>query len=100
MPRLTKEDAERLLGSVPEQCPFFVCDGGVLRSMEELSAALRRMDSGTYSFHANKEKNDFSNWVRDIIGDEKLAKDLEKSRNKTSAAKKVAARIQALKAKK
>jgi hypothetical protein len=46
----------------------------------------------TYVFHANKEKNDFGNWARDIIKDEMLAKDLQKAPNRAQAAKLVASR--------
>jgi len=41
----------------------------------------------------NPDKNDFSNWVRDIIKDEQLAKDLGKALNRAQAARSVAERI-------
>jgi len=41
--------------------------------MKELETALNTMTDETYSFHANTEKNDFTNWVQDVIKDEKLA---------------------------
>ena len=47
----------------------------------------------TYAFHANTEKNDFANWVRDIIKDEGLSKELQKAPNRVRAAKLVANRI-------
>jgi hypothetical protein len=57
------------------------------------------MSDETFAFHVNTEKNDFANWVRGIIGDEKLTRDLTKSQNRTQAAKKVAERVDFLKAK-
>jgi hypothetical protein len=60
--------------------------------MKELGDALNTMTYETYVFHANKEKNDFANWARDIIKDEMLAKDLQKAPNRAQAAKLVASR--------
>jgi hypothetical protein len=51
------------------------------------------MADETYVFHANTEKNDFTNWVRDVIKDDILAKDLQKATNRTQVAKLVASRI-------
>ena len=51
------------------------------------------MTDETYVFHANTKKNDFSNWVRDIIKDGMLANDLQKATNRAQAAKLVANRM-------
>ena len=67
--------------------------------MEELSDAFSGMTDETFVYHANAEKNDFSNWARDVIQDEKLARDLKRSTNRTRAAKNVADRISFLKEK-
>jgi hypothetical protein len=55
--------------------------------MKQLGDALNTMTYETYVFHANKEKNDFGNWARDIIKDEMLAQDLQKAPNRAQAAK-------------
>ena len=99
MPRILRQDAERLLSRVPEEHVFRCCDGRVLNDMQELRQALATMTDGTFAYHSNKEKKDFSNWVMDIIGDQKLAKDLAKSPDRTDAAKKVATRVDFLSAK-
>ena len=64
--------------------------------MRELGDELKTMSNETYAFHANAEKNDFTNWVRDIIKDEGLAKNLQKSPNQAYATKLVANRISIL----
>src|SRR3989338_9250788 len=92
-----KENAARLLcNASPEQC-FWVNNGPVLKNMEELADALQQMNDETYTYHANKEKNDFSRWIADIFQDQKLANDLLSSRNKESAVKKLKSRINSLK---
>ena len=55
------------------------------------------MSNETYSYHANKEKNDFSKWINDVIGDKKLANELLSSKNKESALNKIRSRLNSLK---
>lgn len=95
----TKDEAIRYLCDVaPEQC-FWVNNGPILKNMEELANALESMNDDAYSYHTDKDKNDFSKWVSEIVGDQKLANDLLSSRNKESALKKVKARLNSLKKK-
>jgi hypothetical protein len=47
----------------------------------------------TFTYHSNEEKKDFGNWVRDVIGDQKLARDLDRSSHPMQAAKRVAERV-------
>lgn len=99
MPRILRQDAERLLAKVPDQYVFWCCDGRILRDMKELGEALDTMTDETFAYHSNEQKKDFSNWVRDIIGDGKLARELAQSVSRTQAAKKVAERVAFLSAK-
>ena len=92
MARFQKLDVGKLLGNVPEQYVFYVHDGRILRNMDDLNTALGTMPDETYAYHANEQKNDFSNWVKDIIGDEKLARDLNRAVSRAQAAKRVATR--------
>ncbi len=57
------------------------------------------MSDESYAFHANMERNDFTNWVKDIIKDERLANDLQKAPNWAQAAKIVTNRTDALSSK-
>ena len=93
MAKMSKQDAERLRGNVPEEYVFRCCDGCVLGNMSELGDAFDSMSDETFAFHVSPVKNDFSNWVRDIIKDEKLALDLSKARSRMQAAKRVTERL-------
>ncbi len=94
---VTKEEARKYLcDTAPEQC-FWVNNGPILKNIEELANALPDMSNEAFHHHVNSEKNDFSNWVKDIIGDQKLANDLLSSRNKESALKKIKNRLNSLK---
>jgi hypothetical protein len=66
--------------------------------MKELCEGLESMSDETFVFHVNADKNDFSNWVRDVITDEKLARDLSKTRNRSQAVQRVVARVRSLSA--
>ena len=92
MARITKSVAEKMLEDVPKEKRFWCQDGQVLRNMQELEIALKKMTEEVFRYHSNETKNDFSNWVRDVIGDEKLARDLLKSGTRAQAAKSVASR--------
>ena len=93
----SKDEASKYLCDVaPERC-FWVSNGPILKNVEELANALAGISDDIYHYHANKEKNDFSKWVGEVIGDNKLANDLLSSRNKESALKKVKSRLNSLK---
>lgn len=72
----TKDDALKALNDVDPEKVFYVSDGTLLHNIKELHSALKSMHPGTYAYHANPEKNDFSNWLNHVICDEKLAKDI------------------------
>ena len=80
----TKADAKKALKEVSPEFVFNVCNGDVLKNLNELASALKRTDDFTYGYHVNTEKNDFSNWIKDVIGDDKLAKDLYSKDKKTA----------------
>ena len=98
MAKFQKLDAGKLLGDVPDVYVFRCCDGSIFRNMKELREGLESMSDRTFVFHANAGKNDFSNWVGDVITDEKLARDLLKARNRSQAVKRVVARVSSLSA--
>jgi hypothetical protein len=91
-----KQDDKKLLANVPEEYVFWCTDGRILRNMIELQEALDTMVEEVFVFHVNTTKNDFANWVRDIIKDEKLASDLQKAQGRIQAKKHVASRINTL----
>ncbi len=86
-----RSDAQKFLTIVPEEYVFKCHDGRVLENMKELGDALATMADETFAYHSNSEKKDFSNWVRDVIGDERLAMDLEMCLDRVQAARIVAA---------
>lgn len=99
MVRITKPMAEERLADVPDEVVFRCCDGRIFRNLKELRDALNIMEDRVYTHHVTEGKNDFSAWVRDIIGDQTLAKNLRNSLNREQAAKVVVSRIAFLESK-
>lgn len=80
-----KEKAVSLLAPVPAGHGFKCIDGKVFTDMKELAEGLAAMTDQTFQAHFNAQKNDFSNWVRDEIKDEKLADELLTARSRMEA---------------
>ena len=95
---MTKKNVARLwLENVPQDKVFWCHDGMVVRNMDELVAALRDMSEETFCYHATGEKNDFSAWVGDVVGDVTLANQLKKAADSATSARKAELRLAWLK---
>ena len=76
---IKEEAARKMLGDVPQNKQFYCNDGQVINNLAQLAVALAKMSPATFEYHSRGGKTDFSNWLRDVIGDEKLARDLIKA---------------------
>jgi hypothetical protein len=86
-------DAESILSDVkPEQC-FWVHNGPIVRNLHELEKALEHMNEETFGYHVYNSRNDFANWVKDIIKDDELADILQKAESKDKTLKEIRDRI-------
>jgi hypothetical protein len=91
---IIKEDkAKSWLSNVPDDKSFRCHSGEMLRNLKELSAALADMSQETYQHHVSKDRNDFSIWIRDVIGDATLANQLQKATSQAGAIRRVTERI-------
>lgn len=75
---LTPEKASRVLADVPEQKQFMLYMGTNIKSLHELGDAIGIMADRTFMHHVAEGRNDFSNWVRDVIGDHELAEKIKR----------------------
>jgi hypothetical protein len=74
---------------IPSEKYFYVSDGTVIKTLQELPDALRSMSPETFVGHVNDEKNDFYNWVRDVFENTSLARRIKNTKRKETMAKKV-----------
>jgi hypothetical protein len=85
------------LADVPPDKVFWCHDGRVLKNLGELGAALREMAEETFRYHLAGDRNDFSKWVQEVVGDDELSAGLRKAGTRARAAETVAARVSWLK---
>lgn len=63
---------------------FYVCDGSVLTSLDDLKKALKAMPDSVYSEHAGR--NDWAKWVEEVLGKKALARKLTGADRKAAIA--------------
>lgn len=80
----TKKEKKPLPYAEGEQC-FWSKDGRVISNLMELSDALSAMDSEVFAYHANKERNDFADWIESVLQDTELAKSIRAAKKPESA---------------
>jgi hypothetical protein len=71
---------------------FILANREKARNVEELAEKMISIGD-EYDLHANSQKNDFSNWVRDVYGDHKLASSLAKAKSPGDAAAAIKRRL-------
>lgn len=67
---------EKIFREVGNDKAFFTHKGPTLHSIHELANELETMSDESFSYHTTG-KNDFSNWVRDVLKDTELAAEIE-----------------------
>ena len=89
----------KILADVPEDKAFWCYGGEIFKNLQELAVALEHMSDEAFQHHVTEHNNDFSNWVRNVLGDTTLAKQLNQATDKNKAASRIQARIKSLKSK-
>lgn len=67
-----------------EQC-FWTTDGKIIANLVELRDTLAGMTDEVFSYHVNSERNDFSNWIADVLDDRDLAQSIKTARKPRTA---------------
>jgi hypothetical protein len=81
-PTLSAEMIQRILRRVPYQEGFRFSrgigdyTGQVATSLEDFAEMLQTVDMKSIEFHM--ERQDFENWIRNVFGDEELAKSVSR----------------------
>ena len=88
-----KKSTKKVYMTAPHEHRFWACNGLVLSNLNDLAKCLKKMDNGHFTHHVNSKKNDFANWVSDILHDKALASLLRKSKTRSSSLKQVEAKL-------
>lgn len=94
--RVTPKEAKKILGKVPAMKSFWLCINMELRSLPELSLALESIDDDVFRYHVNKDKNDFEAWIRDVLQDKELAREIARVKTKETLLRKIKERSEQL----
>ena len=61
---------------------FFVLVTGIpIKNLKELANTLETMNDWVFNHHVNDSRNDFSSWIKDVLDEEILAKEIKDVRN-------------------
>jgi hypothetical protein len=88
-----KEVVELWLRDVPPDKVFWFRDGRMVKNLDELDTTLGEMPEETFYCHVTGGKNDFSNWVSDVVGDVTLANQFQKATTQAATARRVETRL-------
>jgi hypothetical protein len=67
-----------------EQC-FWTTDGNIIGNLVELRDRLNEMADEVFAHHVTKERNDFANWINDVLNDAELAQAIRKAKKAQTA---------------
>lgn len=93
---VSAKEAEHILRSVKDDRAFKLHMGTTIRSLKELAEALDLMADRTFHHHVTETRNDFGNWVRDVLSDHELAQSVAKLKTREAILKKLDDRIEEL----
>ena len=87
-----KTEMHNLVHASGEYC-FWTTDGRIIANLIELRDAFASMSDHVFKHHVTKDKNDFAEWVQDILLDKQLAKSLRSAKKQSSAKTAVVQRL-------
>ena len=83
---LTKnKKTQQIFKDIKPEFYFKLIDSSEIKNLLELADALEKMSDDVFYYHVNEQKNDFSNWIRDIFKEKDLADNIKKSNSRAEA---------------
>ncbi len=61
---------------------FYLHEGGTLASLEDLFTELQTMERHVWEHHTGQGRNDFATWVKEVMQDRFLARNIELCKSK------------------
>ena len=93
---ISSRDAGRMLARVPANTSFWLCTNEYLRNLDELAKSLHEVNDEIFRYHVNRDKNDFEVWIRDVISDKELAREISRIKTRETLVRKISERVDEL----
>jgi hypothetical protein len=94
--RVKPGEARRIMSKVPFNASFWLCTNDYLRSLRELAEALDKVDDDIFRYHVNRDKNDFEGWIREVVKDKELAREISRIKTRHTLVRKIYERLEEL----
>jgi hypothetical protein len=88
--------AKSIMTKVPQNLSFWLCTNENLRSLSDVSDALEKASDEVFRYHVNRDKNDFELWIRDVVRDKDLAREIARVKTRETLIRKISERIDEL----
>ncbi|OGM25645.1 hypothetical protein A3D00_02765 [Candidatus Woesebacteria bacterium RIFCSPHIGHO2_02_FULL_38_9] len=76
---MSRKTIKKVFITAPSDKVFWLRSGQSINDLGELSRVLKTISDEDFYYHVSKEKNDFANWIEEVLDDGELA---EKMRRK------------------
>lgn len=87
--KITLSRAKKILRIVPMSKSFWLCTNEYLRSLNTLAISLENASDDVFRYHVDKYKNDFSTWVKDVVDDKDLAREISRIKTRYTLVRKI-----------
>ena len=87
------DDARRILEKVSSSNAFWLCTNRNLKSLTELAETLECVDDDVFRYHVTRDKNDFEAWIREVVLDKELAREIARVKTKETLIRKISERV-------
>ena len=77
-----KSSYKKVLDNAKPEFYFRLINGQKIKNLLSLVNVLDKITDDVFYHHVNEQRNDFSNWIRDIFKQKKLADEIAKVHNR------------------
>ncbi len=88
--------AKGIMAKVPQNLSFWLCTNDNLRSLADISEALQKANDDVFRYHVNRDKNDFEVWIREVVKDRDLAREIARVKTRETLIRKICERVDEL----
>jgi len=85
--------AKGIMAKVPQHLSFWLCTNENLRTLADVSEALSKANDDVFRYHVNRDKNDFEAWIRDVVRDKDLAREIARVKTRETLIRKISERL-------